>query len=107
MKKFLIILCCLPLFLGGCAKKVVNTSISIYGTVVEYGTQEPLESVLMTLTPSAKNSYTGSDGYYVFEDLNAQQYTITAQKAGYRTDRKTINLYAGEQSIVTFALHKE
>ena len=30
-----------------------------------------------------------------FKDLENQQYTVTAQKNGYRTDRKTINLNAG------------
>ncbi len=97
----------LSLFLTGCAKKVVDTSISIYGTVVEIGTQQPLNNVLMTLIPSSRNSYTGNDGYYEFLDLEAQQYTLTAQKEGYKTDRKTVTLHAGERQQVTFTLTKE
>lgn len=108
MKKFLLLaVICLPIFFGSCAKRVVNTNISIYGSVVDADTKEPLSGVLLTLMPSSRNRYTGSDGTYQFEDLNAQQYTITAQMGGYKTDRKTVNLRAGDREEVTFALHKE
>ncbi len=108
MKKILLITTiCLSFLLSGCAKKVVDTSISIYGTVVDAETNAPIQGVLLTLMPSSKNCYTGSDGTYQFEDLYAQQYTITAQMIGYRTDRKTVNLTSGERSEVTFALKKE
>ena len=98
---------CLPILFGSCAKKVVNTSSSIYGTVVDAATHDPIQGVLLTLMPSSRNCYTGSDGSYQFEDLNAQQYTITAQMSGYGPDRKSINLEAGERQEITFALHKE
>lgn len=108
MKKiFIIAVICLPFFLGGCAKKVVDTNISIFGTVVDAADNAPIQGVLLTLMPSSKNRYTGSDGTYEFEDLDAQQYTITAQMGGYKTDRKTVNLTAGEREEVTFALKKE
>ena len=108
MKKILILaVLCLPIFFGSCAKKKVSTSISIYGTVVDADTHNPIQGVLLTLMPSSKNCYTGSDGSYQFPDLNKQQYTITAQMGGYRTDRKTVTLNAGEKQEVTFALHKE
>ena len=85
----------------------MDTSVSIYGTVVDADTHNPIQGVLLTLMPSSKNCYTGSDGSYQFEDLNKQQYTITAQMGGYRSDRKTVNLDAGERQEVTFALHQE
>lgn len=108
MKKIVLLAAiCLPMLFSSCAKKVVNTSISIYGTVVDADTNAPIQGVLLTLMPSSKNRYTGSDGSYEFDDLNAQQYTITAQMGGYKTDRKTVNLTAGEREEVTFALHKE
>ncbi len=108
MKKFFILaVICLPIFFGSCAKKHVNTSISIYGTVVDADTHNPIQGVLLTLMPSSRNCYTGSDGSYQFEDLNTQQYTITAQMGGYKTDRKTVTLQAGDNEEVTFALRKE
>ncbi len=98
---------CLPLLFIGCEKKIIDTTISIYGTVLDVDTNEPLQGVLLTLMPTAKTRYTGSLGTYQFEDLQPQQYTITAQMQGYRTDRKTVNLVSGEKEEVTFALKKE
>ena len=54
----------------------------------------------------AKNKVTGSDGYFEFLDLTNQQYTITAQKNGYSTDRKNITTVAGDNAEVTFTLKK-
>lgn len=108
MKKVLLLAAiCLPMLFSSCAKKVVNTSISIYGTVVDAENNSPIQGVLLTLMPSSRNRYTGSDGSYQFEDLDAQQYTITAQMGGYKTDRKTVNLSSGDREEVTFALRKE
>ena len=108
MKKiFILAVLCLPILFGSCAKKIVNTSITIYGTVIDADTHDPIQGVLLTLMPSSRNCYTGSDGSYQFQDLNKQQYTITAQMGGYKTDRKTVNLNAGEKQEITFALMKE
>ena len=108
MKKLVIFLTlCLPLVCTSCVKPIEDYSISIYGMVIDADTSEPLQGVLLTLIPSSKNCYTGSDGYYEFTDLEAQKYTITAQFSGYQTDRKMIILYEGEKQEVTFALRKE
>lgn len=109
MKKLIFIMAviCLAPILNSCAKKVADTGISIYGIVFDSVTNAPLKGVLLTLMPSSKNCYTGSDGTYQFEDLYAQQYTITASMAGYRTDRKTVNLLPGDREEVTFILKTE
>lgn len=108
MKKiFYIAFLCLPLLFNGCAKRIVNTNVSIYGTVVDAQTYAPIQGAILTLTPSSKTRYTGSDGTYQFEDLNKQQYTIRVQMPGYLTDSKTVNLSSGEREEVTFALKKE
>ncbi|MBQ9439923.1 MAG: carboxypeptidase regulatory-like domain-containing protein [Paludibacteraceae bacterium] len=109
MKKFfyLAVLVCLPIFFTGCEKRVVDTSISIYGTVVDAETNSPIQGVMLTLMPSAKNRYTGSDGTYQFDDLEARQYKITATKDGYAPDSKEVTLIAGESENVSFALNKK
>ncbi|MBO5819159.1 MAG: carboxypeptidase regulatory-like domain-containing protein, partial [Bacteroidales bacterium] len=48
--------------------------------------------------------YTGSDGLFEFNDLDAIQYTVSVQANGYATDRKTITVIAGELQRVNFAL---
>ena len=109
MKKILILaVICLPILLTGCEKRIVNTGVTIYGTVYDATTFNPIQGAILTLQPSGRSCYTGSDGAFNFEeDLDPLQYTITAQANGYRTDRKTVKLYPGESSEVTFALKKE
>lgn len=105
MKKILILLALsLPFLFSGCAKKIEDVTVTIYGTVVDANTQTPIDGVLITLTPGAKNKYTGGDGYYEFPDLVQQQYTLTAQKTGYHTDRKNVSSFPGEMVEITFTL---
>ena len=110
MKKLIILAAlCLPIIFGGCAKEVVDTSISIYGTVVDAQTNTPLQGVMLTLMPSAKNRYTGSDGTYQFDELEliSEPYTITVTMGGYKPDKKYVKLKAGERAEISFALKKE
>lgn len=110
MKKifYMAVLMCLPMLFTGCEKRVINTGVTIYGTVYDATTNNPIQGAMLTLQPSGRSCYTGSDGAFNFEeDLDPLQYTVTAQAIGYRTDRKTVKLAPGESSEVTFALRKE
>ena len=93
--------------LQSCSKKQeYNTFCTISGTVIENNTGDPVAMATVTLTPSGKNTYTGSDGHFEFIDLDANQYTMTVQKTGYVTNRKTVTLSAGGTEIVSIALEK-
>ncbi len=94
----------------GCKKDTDDVTIkqgAIYGIVTDFATGDPVYNANVQLRPSGGTTLTDLDGSYQFNDLNAQQYTITVQMGGYRTDRKSVNLVAGEKTEVTFALHKE
>ena len=67
----------------------------ISGEVVDFATGEPVEGAIVTLSPSGMNVYTGSDGLFEFLDLDRRQYTVTVQKAGYITNRKTVTIIPG------------
>lgn len=84
-----------------------TSSLSIYGTVIDADTQDPIQGAVLTLQPGGKSFYTGQDGSFEFKELEALMYTIMAQKDGYRTDRKNVNLGTGVNQEVTLALHKE
>ena len=110
MKKvlYLAVMCCCLLSFAGCKKRVVVTGVTLYGTVYDATTFSPIQGAMLTLQPSGRSCYTGSDGAFNFEEeLDPLQYTITAQALGYRSDRKTVKLTPGESSEVTFALKKE
>lgn len=92
----------------GCEPVTYDVFATIYGTIVDSETMEPIEGVSVVLSPSAKNQVTGADGRFEFTELTAVQYTITVQKSGYSTNRKLVNTIAGEttEAIITIEVKK-
>ena len=76
----------------------------IQGVVTDYQTGEPLTNASVTLSPSGLSKQTDANGFYRFEELDAQQYTITVQKSGYQPNRKTITAISGETQQVDIQL---
>ena len=97
---------CLPLFFIGCEKRIVDITGTLSGTVVEMTTGDVIAGALITLSPSGKNTYTGADGFFEFQDLDAQQYTVTVQADGYSTNRKTVTIIAGATERINITLQK-
>lgn len=108
MKKlFLLAVICSPLLFAGCEKRIIDTGVTIYGNVYDAQTFAPLQGVLITLQPGDRSCYSGSDGAYNFEEnLELKQYTVQAQKIGYKPDWRTVKLSPGESSKVDFNLEK-
>lgn len=105
MKYFIAVLLASVLLFGtSCEPVSYETFGDIAGEVVDAATGTPVSGALITLSPGGKNAYTGSDGLFEFNDLDAIQYTISVQSNGYATDRKTITVIAGELQRVNFAL---
>lgn len=66
----------------GC-KKEEDLKGSIYGTVTDYATGEPVGNASVKLRPSGETTLTGSDGTYEFKDLDAGKYSLLLSKAEY------------------------
>lgn len=77
---------------------------TISGEVVDFATGEPVEGALVTLSPTGMNVYTNSVGLFEFLDLDKRQYTVTVQKVGYFTSRKTVIIIPGSVISVIIAL---
>ena len=109
MKKiFILAAICLPLLFCGCEKKIIDTDITIYGTVYDATTFNPIQGVMLTAQPGGRNCYTGSDGAFNFEAFfEPGKYTITATITGYQTDRKSVVMTSGQSTELSFALRKE
>lgn len=88
----------------GCEPVTYDVFATICGTVVDSETMEPIEGVSVILSPSGKNAVTKADGRFEFAELDAVQYTITVQKAGYSTNRKLVNAIAGETTETTITM---
>ena len=97
MKKILFMcLIALPLFFS-CTKEEIDSFGTLYGVVTDTNTGDPLGNVTVTLSPGGITKLTGSDGLFEYADLTPQQYTITVQKSGYQTNRKTVSAVVGER----------
>lgn len=69
------------LLLQDCKKE--EQTGSIYGTVTDYATGEPVKDANVKLRPSGTSTKTGSDGTYSFPDLKPGQYSLSLSKAEY------------------------
>ncbi len=96
----------LPLLFPSCASDEHDVFSTIYGVVSDAATGEPIESATVQLSPGGETKLTGTDGYFEFNDLTSQQYTVTVQKDGYSTNRKSVTAVAGEKNHVNITLTK-
>lgn len=94
------------LSVAGCSDSDYEIYATLHGTITDYQTGLPLENADVILSPSSATKHTASDGKYIFTDLDAQQYTIIVQKAGYMANRKIVNAVSGENTEVNIALTK-
>lgn len=81
-----------------CKKEEIVVTGSIFGTVTDFATGQPVGNVTVKLRPSGTTTLTGSDGSYEFKDLDAGNYSLLLSKAEYADldDDYTIKLEAGK-----------
>lgn len=94
----------LSLFLTSCAKDIIDTTGDIGGIITDSRSGENLSGVSVSLVPTGKTYTTGIDGRYEFKDLESQEYTVSVSKSGYKQDKKTIFVQAGQDINVDFQL---
>lgn len=113
MRKFVSLSFCFSLGLlwlaaicGSCSDSDYEIYTAIHGVISDRETGKPLENASVVLSPSGLTKQTGADGVYCFEGLDALQYTLTAQKFGYQTNRKLVTAISGERMEVNIQLSK-
>ena len=94
-------------FVSSCTEYDYDIYATITGKVLDADTMQPIENVNVYITPTSNNYMTLSDGCFEFAELDAAQYTITVQKSGYSTNRKSVNALAGETTDVTITMEKK
>lgn len=55
----------------------------ITGKVLDRETQSPIENVKISLSPTNNSVFTDADGNFKFEEVEAQEYSIRAEKQGF------------------------
>ena len=83
------------LMLWSCARDIEPFTGNILGKITDAKSGEVLQGVNVTIVPSGTSRTTGGDGYFEFRDLEPKQYEIQAQKSGYITNSKIVNVVAG------------
>lgn len=106
MKKILLIFALAVLF-AACSPVEYDHSSNIMGTVIDMDDALAVEGAVITMTPGSLNTTTGSDGVFQFNDVDAQQYTVTVQKSGYEANRKTVEALAGETVNISITMKKQ
>lgn len=109
MKKlFIIAVVCLPLLFMGCEKRIIDTRITISGTVTDRETNEYLENVKVTLSPSTQNDIlTDYNGTFQFPNVEYDDhYVIIVQKKGYKDGHKNIYPQSGGEWKVAISMDK-
>ena len=100
MKKSLYLLLGLLLVCGiyqACAPEELPGSI--YGTVVDKATGEPIKSAGVELSPVGLKTVTGSEGQFEFTELDPDKYTLLVTKTGYMAGvSHTIEVKPGQQA---------
>jgi hypothetical protein len=78
----------------------------IYGVVTDYETNEKIESANVVISPTNASKTTKADGYFEFNELDPQQYTITVYRAGYKTEYETVIVYENDRKEKNIKLIK-
>lgn len=82
-----------------CSDRIDNEITGeIIGTVADMTTGEPVPTVNIVLSPGGESTLTGSDGNYMFTNLDAGTYTLSLTKEGYTPIEKTLEVKAGLQT---------
>ncbi len=89
-----------------CKPETYDTFGSIYGVVTDMETEAPVVNVMVILSPGGTSLMTDKDGYFEYRDLEPQQYTITVQKNGYSTNRKSVTVLPGEKTEANILIRK-
>ena len=78
----LLLVCCTML---GCGKEDNPTSKlgSIFGTVTDFATGDPVSNANVRLNPRGETTLTGSDGTFQFNDIEDGNYSLFLSKNGY------------------------
>ena len=82
--------------MASCQKE--KTTGQIQGLVTNYNTNEPIQGVNISLSPTGASAVTGSDGRYEFANLAPGNYTVQGMKQGFESNTKNITITAGNVS---------
>ncbi len=73
-----------------------SITAAIHGTVTDAETGNAVTGAFVSVQPTGRSMMTGNDGYYSFEDLDADVYTVSVTKTGYVNNSAVVKAGFGE-----------
>jgi len=92
-----------------CTKDKENSSGSIYGTITDKATGEPMRSAGVELHQDNNlltKTVTGNEGNYEFQDLSDGQYTLKVTVHGYQDIEYSVLVASGKSARADMQLEK-
>lgn len=98
MKRLLstLLLCILLFAISGCKTYDYDYYGTISGTVLDYTDNSPIENATILMMPGSQTVQSATDGNFFYEGLEEGQYTLSVQRSGYQSERKTVEVISGE-----------
>lgn len=84
---FTFVLLSIALFWFGCTK--LEKTGTIYGTVTDQATGEPVKEAHVEFSPVGLETTTGNDGWYQFSEVKSGEYKMIVTKSGYTSSEKS------------------
>ncbi len=88
----------------GCTTDDVVLFGSIYGTVTDSKTGEPVQNAEIILSPGNLTTVSGSNGHFEFGNLDAGQYKLGIEADGYEYNSRQVNVVPGEKVMCDFII---
>lgn len=103
----MLFLCCM--FFGCKPEEETEKLGTIYGTVTDFSSGDPITNVNVRLNPRGETTLTGSDGTFQFNDLPAGSYSLSLSKNGYvdLDDDYVINIHKGNSVQRSIQMQKQ
>src|SRR5690606_27789444 len=96
------------LFLGCSEDTIDNLGLgTITGTVVSQGSNEPIENVRISTTPTSSTVFTDENGYFEIKNIPENEYSIQAKKEGLLTRFEGATVIANSEVNVIFEMSTE
>lgn len=110
MKKVIniVVLLILSLFLG-CQEDTVDVVGvgTITGRVVEANSFDPVENAKVSLSPSNNTIFSDEEGYFIFEDIDSGEYSVSVTKEDYLTSFESATVSDDAEINVIFELEDD
>lgn len=102
--RYILIFLTAALLLWTCKEPEYDVYGTIYGTVTDAETKEPVSGAQVILSPGNLTAVTGSSGSYEFTELEAGQYRLAVSAQDYNTDSRQVTVISGERILCDMQL---